>query len=137
MIVIDCSMFMASLLDDESNPLAKRLSYDLAQGNQQAVVPRLFFIECSNVVVSNIRRGRITKQQAERYLTLFSHTPLIVEEQWDIKSVSALALEEGLSVYDAIYLHTALIRDIPLATLDKKLEKAARKHRVWCEEAVT
>jgi predicted nucleic acid-binding protein len=41
-----------------------------------------------------------------------------------------LAVEHGLTVYDTAYLHVAIERQIPIATLDAKLARAAKKHKL-------
>jgi predicted nucleic acid-binding protein len=44
--------------------------------------------------------------------------------------VSALADEQGLSVYDAVYLETALRRGLPLGFRDRALVAAATRRGV-------
>ena len=41
--------------------------------------------------------------------------------------IRPLAKAHNLSVYDASYLHLALIEQVPLATMDRQLIKAAPK----------
>ena len=44
-----------------------------------------------------------------------------------LSSTLALAAEYKLTAYDAAYLELALRRDLPLATLDSDLRRAAKK----------
>ena len=46
-----------------------------------------------------------------------------ISEVWE--GILPLARERGLSVYDAAYLDLALKMEIPLATLDEALRRAA------------
>jgi predicted nucleic acid-binding protein len=45
-------------------------------------------------------------------------------------TVTRLAIEHGLTAYDAAYLDLALRERLPLATLDKMLAAAARAEKV-------
>jgi len=38
-----------------------------------------------------------------------------------------MAREHGLSIYDTLYLDIALEQELPLATIDKQMKRAARK----------
>jgi predicted nucleic acid-binding protein len=44
-----------------------------------------------------------------------------------LEKISALAKEQSLSVYDAVYLELALRRGLPIATRDTALNKAAKR----------
>ncbi len=44
--------------------------------------------------------------------------------------VHRLAVQHGLSGYDAAYLELAIRQNLPLATLDEDLQRAARAARV-------
>jgi predicted nucleic acid-binding protein len=48
----------------------------------------------------------------------------------DAVQVARLALEHGLTAYDATYLALALVERLPLATLDKNLAAAAHAEKV-------
>ncbi|MEI7528888.1 MAG: type II toxin-antitoxin system VapC family toxin [Elusimicrobiota bacterium] len=47
-----------------------------------------------------------------------------------LRTISELAAEHGLSVYDAVYLELAVRRKLPLASRDQTLCKAAQGCRV-------
>lgn len=50
----------------------------------------------------------------------------------DDTAVVRLSRQHRLSAYDAAYLALALIEQVPLATLFRKLAAAARKEEVTC-----
>jgi predicted nucleic acid-binding protein len=59
--------------------------------------------------------------------------PVTVEQETPermLKEIVSLAREQGLSTYDASYLDLAMRFDLPIATLDASLVKAAKKCKV-------
>ena len=61
---------------------------------------------------------------------LLENLPLVQDVQSlseHVRNVLPLAREHGLSAYDAAYLELSVRYSAPLATLDRKLRKAAQK----------
>ena len=83
----------------------------------------------SNVLVVAQRRGRITSADALRAENLLRVLPIHIDPVRldDISRLRAMALEYGLTAYDAGYLEIAIRNRLPLATLDKELQNAAKK----------
>lgn len=89
-----------------------------------ALVPTVWQFEVANVLRTADRRGRLPGKQALDFLTFLKRfdirvTPVNSTELLD------LAARSQLTVYDASYLLLAIQNDCPLATLDKKLQRAA------------
>ncbi len=100
-----------------------------AVGEYQLVVPHIWEAEISNVLLVQIRRGKLTLAQANGYMGYLKELeprvhPLSIEQMFG--EVFPLAHQFGMSSYDAIYLSTALSLGLPLATLDQKLQSAAK-----------
>lgn len=55
---------------------------------------------------------------------------ILVDQAPDQVRIMALAREYSLTVYDAAYLELAARMDIPLATLDRRLEAAATAEKI-------
>ena len=97
------------------------------------LVPNLWHLEAANVVVRAQKRQWLTTEQMDKFLDLVGQLPLTVDNQTAKQAMSAtilLASEHNLSAYDAAYLELALRYQVPLATLDADLRKAANKINV-------
>jgi predicted nucleic acid-binding protein len=124
-LVIDASCTMAWCFEDEAtaetDALLDRLLHD------EAVVPGLWELEVTNVLLGAERRRRITEAQAARFFDLLMQLPIRIDESpTDVTAVLAAGRRHDLSAYDAAYLVLAERLAAPLATLDDKLAIAGR-----------
>ena len=130
MIVVDCSVLIASLLPDEIEEQAQLIMVDLQRGVTLAVVPSLFYQEISNALLMAYRRKRINQDILSQYLDVVAMLPVTVDtaaatQGNTMKVVCQLAEKHGLTTYDASYLELAIRLDLPLVTLDSDLYNAA------------
>ena len=124
-LVIDASVAAAwCFQDEEGSAEADALMSRIA--DEGGVVPDVFWHEMRNILVVAERRRRIEPQVADVHLQRLRTLPLVTDDSQDDAKTLALCRCHGLSGYDAAYLETARRRRIALATLDKKLAKAAR-----------
>lgn len=121
--VLDASITLAWLLDDETNARAETALEAL--GQHGAVVPALWHLEVRNSLLVAERRKRITPAEVDERLNALSELPIALNDTPDHASATALARKHKLSYYDAIYLELATRLSMPLASLDKRLIKAA------------
>jgi predicted nucleic acid-binding protein len=94
-----------------------------------AVVPSLWRAEVANGLQIAIRRKRIDAVFRSRALQHLELLPITVDRETDTyvwSSTLALADRFDLTIYDAAYLELAERRGLPLASLDKELNAAAR-----------
>lgn len=127
--VLDCSVAVAWLLEDERVPAADAL-LDRLEGDGKAVVPGLWRLELGNVLAGAERRGRIAATGIARCLGLLARLPIVTDPATDeraLREILELARREYLTTYDAAYLELAMRRGLPLATLDRSLGRAARR----------
>ena len=126
-LVLDGSATVAWLLPDERTAAPQRvLEQVVANG---AVVPTLWSLEVGNALTLAIRRKRISKADRADAMTKLSDLPIEIDPETSSHAwTSTLALADrfGLTLYDACYLELAQRRELPLATLDKDLRKAAK-----------
>lgn len=124
-LVVDTSVAAAWWFADEATPATDAvLERVVAEG---AVVPALFSAEVANVLVQAERRKRIAPALVDRVLGILGKLPIEVEAPPRTPaSAVALARAHGLTIYDAMYLEAAIRRGLPLATLDRDLQGAAR-----------
>jgi predicted nucleic acid-binding protein len=125
--VLDCSVALAWFLPGEATPHTEALLDRVAEAG--AAVPALWPLEVANVLLMAERRGRITRAHRVTALTSLRRLPIRIDPEtadhaWT--ATSDLAAAQGLTLYDATYLELCLRADLPLATLDQPLSKAAR-----------
>ena len=127
MFVLDCSVTMAWIFDDEDDPHAAavrdRLDHDMA------LVPSIWPLEVGNALVVAERRRRVSRAEAVRFLHVLRQLPIDVDAPAlaSVDGAVEIAHETGLSLYDAAYLDLAATHGLPLATLDSALGAAAGK----------
>ena len=122
-MVVDASLTLAWLLDDEADPRAdvalKRLD------ENEALVPQLWHLETRNGLLTAKRRGRLTTDEVNDRLNALKGLPIRTDNRLDFQFAFELAELHTLSFYDAIYLELAIRREGELATLDRALSLAA------------
>jgi len=126
--VVDCSVAMAWLFQDEGTPKTKALLNRLA--TETALVPAWWFIEITNVLAMAERKGRITPPQSDAFIADLSKLGIERDNEASERAFThllSLCRRHRLTSYDAIYLDLAIRRSLPLATLDDDLRRAARK----------
>jgi predicted nucleic acid-binding protein len=127
-VVIDASVALAWCFPDEDSEYADAVLVAL-QGHAM-LVPALWSIEVINALLVAERRRRIKQPEIRRFLSLLNGLTLVVDSRTlaeYVNNILPLAREYGLSAYDAAYLDVALRHDAPLASLDDRLRKAARR----------
>ena len=126
--VVDCSIAMAWLFHDEATPKTGALLNRLA--TETALVPACWFIEITNVLAMAERKGRIKPTESDAFIADLSKLGIERDDEAPDRAFThllALCRRHRLTSYDAIYLDLAVRRNLPLATLDDALRKAAHK----------
>jgi predicted nucleic acid-binding protein len=121
---VDCSVSMAWLFDEQSDIYTEAALDALSQGH--AVAPQWWPIETINVLLVLERRNRLSSLQATQLLRHLHCLPVELKAtQSSPIELHALAHQNKLSSYDALYLDIALNARLPIATRDKRLRQAA------------
>ncbi len=129
--VLDNSVVMSWCFEDESNSYTEAVLESLE--GKEASVPAIWPLEVGNVLLVAERRKRLSVASVTRFLALLSGLPIVVEQETPermLKDIVSLARTHALSTYEASYLDLAMRLDLPLATLDSSLMKAAKKCKV-------
>lgn len=95
-----------------------------------AVVPALWHLEASNVLINAERRGELEIYEIERFISQLDRLPISTDAltaQQAFGHTLSIARIYNLSSYDAAYLELCLRGDLPMATLDRDLRHACRK----------
>jgi predicted nucleic acid-binding protein len=130
-LVLDSSVTLAWAYSDETTKPVMRIFDLLSQGG--AWVPGLWRLEVANVLEMSVRRKRHDRNFRDATLADLAQLPIQVDLQTDQQAWSAtlrLAERHQLILYDAAYLELALRRNLPLATLDDDLRRAAKAEKV-------
>lgn len=126
--VVDCSVAMAWLFNDEATPKTAALLNRLS--TETALVPAWWFIEITNVLAMAERKGRIKPRESDAFIADLGKLGIEQDEEAPNRAfthILALCRTHRLTSYDALYLDLAIRRNRPLATLDDALRKAAHK----------
>jgi len=129
--VVDCSLAMAWCFLDEATTATKKLLERMV--SEAALVPAWWYLELLNVLVLAERKGRIDPARVAEFIALIESFDLEVDTQAADRTfphLLPLCRTHQLTSYDAVYLDLAIRRQLPLATLDEPLRKAARKQKV-------
>ena len=129
---MDASVALAWVLPSQASPEAEELLRRTEAG-AELVVPSLWFLEVANGLLVAERRKIIMAPDRGLALGRLSALALTIDPD-NARSAfgrtSELAVQYGLSVYDAAYLEIAVRRALPLGTRDRALRSAAKRSGV-------
>ena len=127
--IVDASVGFAWVYQGQATPETDQLLNEVSAG-ATVIVPALWFLEMSNVLLIAQRRHRLTAIQRKAAMEKLTAMQLTVDEEGSRNAfgkTSELAEKYGLTIYDATYLEWALRRSLPLASRDEALTKAATR----------
>jgi predicted nucleic acid-binding protein len=128
--VLDASIALSWFIDRPTASYATRVRALLLAGDR-AVVPPLWRLEVANGFIVAERRGVLAASDTAQIMKSFEIVlaQAIEESQLSLSMsrVVATARDFHLTAYDAEYLATARAQQLPLATLDRRLESAAEQ----------
>jgi len=125
-LVLDASVALAWCFEDERSDYSESVLDELTKSRVAA--PELWALEVTNGLLMAMRRKRIDEDQLAGALELLDGMPIELAptpKQNAMGRILELAVETGLTIYDATYLELAERLNVPLATLDTGLRKAA------------
>src|SRR5271166_3379522 len=125
-LIIDASVASAWCFPDERKDYANAVLRAVSS-SVVAVAPRLWAYEVRNSVLMGLRRGRISKADADSFLDSLADLNIRLADPVSYDAVFKLAELSGLTVYDAAYLDLAIRQSAQLASLDLAIQKAAVK----------
>ncbi len=127
--VVDCSFAAALFLPDTRSKQVETFFAELDEPFE-LWVPALWWYEFSNVLVTATRGKVISGADIIKIIRIFAALPIETDRAAPgtlTRAIHGLAIEYGLSAYDAAYLELAIRLQSPLATLDRQLHKASQR----------
>jgi predicted nucleic acid-binding protein len=127
-LVVDASVAAAWLLPTQRTAASDALRQQASSFDLEA--PAILNAEVRNVLLMAERRGKLTPNQVTALLAIFAGFRINVSSPPDTdghERVLDLARGEGLTMYDAYYLHQAVTRGSALASRDAELLDAAKR----------
>jgi predicted nucleic acid-binding protein len=127
--VLDASIALAWCFPDENSPIAEYVA-ETFKNDGVASVTSFWSHEVLNALLAGEKRKRISEAQIQVFLEDLAKLSIVVDKSQPVGAVftktQALCREHGLTSYDAAYLELAIRNELPLATIDKALQKAAQ-----------
>jgi len=119
--VVDASVAMKWFVPEPHSAAAARL----LDGDVALYAPDLIAPEFGNTVWKKVRRRELSIDEAEEILDAFTKLPLETHRSAALLTAAlALAVDLDRSVYDCLYLATAVAEDCVLVTADAKFHSA-------------
>jgi predicted nucleic acid-binding protein len=130
--VADASLCLAWCFAGEASPATEALLRRVEAG-EEIVVPAHWPVEVLNAVIQGLKRGRVSEVLANGFLARLLSFAVAIEDSGGLsrmQNIRELAERHKLTAYDAAYLELAKRLNLPLATLDAELRKAAAAENV-------
>ncbi len=126
-LVVDATVAVTVGLPDKAYDIAER-AFHLARRNG-VVVPMIWPMEVGNALATAVRRGRLTAEDVtrgvERLLVLAIYLSYTTTG-YASHTLLQVALEHGLTSYDASYVNLSERRGLPLVIIERRMASAAR-----------
>ena len=134
MIVLDASFLVKLVLEEEGSQKARELVRSWARGGEALITIDLALPEALNAIWKHaLKVGDLSRDEAiesaEDLLKIWDTLRVYTSKNL-AGSAFRLALEEGVTVYDALYIQLAQSTKSSLATFDKRLSRTALKRGV-------
>ena len=123
--VLDNSVAVCWFLKPQSTPYTEMVLRRVANG-ESPIVPALWASEFTNVISKAVQLKALDAESAEEIMLHASALPIKAQPSPKLTDLFAIAQRHQLSAYDATYLELAVRLQIPLATTDARLMKAAK-----------
>ncbi|CAN5274869.1 type II toxin-antitoxin system VapC family toxin [soil metagenome] len=133
-LVLDNSVTMRWFFEDGNlTDLAYADKVLASMTTSNAIVPLTWGLEVANVLARAESKQQIIATEIRTYIEILRGLDIEVDTdtfEHTLSDTLQLARAHNLSSYDASYFELAARMDIPLATLDESLRKAAKRSHV-------
>ncbi len=125
--VLDCSVTMAWCFEDETSAYTDAVLDSLS--SKSAIVPVIWPLEVTNVLLMAVKHKRISKIKAAGFFDRINDLPIKLANNKPLSammSIFELGHERKMTSYDASYLDLAIAHNLPIATMDSHLLRSAK-----------
>lgn len=123
--VVDASIVIKWFVPEVHSDAARRL----LTATHQYLAPDLLFSETGNVIWKKVRRGQLTADEGRRLAADLSTIAVdTVSTRGLLNDAHALAIDTGVTVYDAMYLALAIRLKTQMITADDRLAERLAQH---------
>ena len=120
--VVDASVAVKPYLNEDLSEIAESLLQRGRTSQGSIFVPDLFYTACANIFWKHVRRQNIHSAHARQSLRNLTSVMLFPVSGTDLlHDALDLALEYGITAYDATYVALSDDLRLPLVTADEKL----------------
>ena len=129
---MDTSIALKWFLEDESGRAYSLAILKAITDDYCPAVPWLWYYEIANTILIQVRRKRIAFEKAVVYLNIIDEMLIDIDppDSSAILQLPQLARTHHLTGYDAAFLELAMRLQLPLATGDQALVRAAADAKV-------
>ena len=125
LFVLDASYALTWCFPDRSTPNTDAALQRMESHTDSAMVPWVWQVEVANALGKAVSRAKIPLPRALEIWDELLLLPIRQVAVGNVPELVTLAVKHNLSVYDTCYLQLALVSNLPIATNDEKLKRAA------------
>ena len=125
--VIDASVILSWYNPDEQNDYTKNILFCMKK--ERAITPCLCYYEVNNVLRMLEKKEKVSSLNVDKAIVSIDKLQIIRDSAptgFTMPLVLRLSREYGLTIYNACYLELAVRLNLPIASLDNELVKAAK-----------
>jgi predicted nucleic acid-binding protein len=124
-LVIDASVVIKAYVPEILSDKAVEVMSRLAEGELVLLAPDLLYPETGNILWKKRRLHELTIAEVDEIVDAISALPIKIEASRPVMPLAVtIAMQSGITVYDAMYVAVARIYETRMITADKKLVDA-------------
>ncbi len=101
-------------------------AHSLLEADHELIAPDLLQIEASNALIKKVRRHEMSAVIAREAVDAIARYVLLRPSAGVFNAAVEIALTQGCTVYDAVYIALALNEECPLVTADERLVRGLK-----------
>jgi predicted nucleic acid-binding protein len=141
-LVIDASVLIKFFIPEILSEKAEELNARVGEGDLRLLAPDLIFAEVGNIIWKKHRMKELIRSEAEEIVDAIVSVPIEIETSRALMPLAVdMGLAYGITIYDAIYVSLAMIRENVLVTADRKLVEIMgktdfKKYVAWLGDSI-